>query len=531
MEFTRRNIFIRTISVLLLVLILLPVDAAFAENVGSSITIGIQSTKTTAIRPFEPQERDILSVYNVIYESLITIDDNYLPQGCLAESWEESSGGKIWTFHLRSDICFSDGTPLTAEDVAASARYILDKANDENITDHGFYSNLKYFVKSVNAKDERTFVVTANKTSADNTRYYFGLLYQMTFPVVPASQVAADQPLGSGPYVVSQFLAGDYMTLEANENWWRNQPYVRQIMVSFHDAPKAVIDSYEYNRVDAVFTRSIAGSQYKTGTLSVSMGYRTNQLECLLTNNSSRELTPEVRRAIRYVIDRQKIISNVYSGMAVLTNFPFYPGTWMYNDTLDSVFTSNLDEARRLLAEAGWEDSDENGILDRTNSEGKLEKLSLRFYVYEEPDNDVRLEAANLIAEELAQVGIECRIEPMTMANVREKLAAGSFDLVLMAYQLDVCPDPGFMLIKGNTYNYMRYKSDRMTSLIYELRREVAQEGFRQKLMEIQSLFAEDCPFICLYFRTGYVITRYMYTTCRDVREYELLRGIASFSP
>ena len=49
--------------------------------------------------------------------------------------------------------------------------------------------------------------------------------------------------------------------------------------------------------------------------------------------------------------------------------------------------------------------------------------------------------------------------------------------------------------------------------------------------MEIQSLFAEDCPFMCLYYRTGNVITRYMYTTCRDVREYELLRGIESFSP
>ena len=353
----------------------------------------------------------------------------------------------------------------------------------------------------------------------------------MTFPIVPASQVSDDQPLGSGPYMITQFSAGEHMILEPNPNWWKPQPYVRQIMISFHDAPKKVIDSYEYNRVDAVFTRSIAGSQYKTGTLSVSMSYRTNQLECLLTNNSSRELTPEVRKAIRYVIDRQKLISNIYSGMAVLTNFPFYPGTWMYNDSLDSIFTVNLDEARKLLAEAGWEDSDENGVLDRINSEGKLEILSLRFYVYEEPDNDVRLEAANMIAEQLAQVGIECRIEPMTMANVKEKLAAGSFDLALIGYQLDVCPDPGFMLIRGNTYNYMRYKSERMTSLIYELRRQTAQDGFRQKLMEIQSLFAEDCPFICLYFRTGFVITRYMYTTCRDVREYELLRGIATFSP
>ena len=98
------------ITLLLVMAILFPLDISHAENVGNSITIGIQSTKTVNIRPFEPQERDILSVYNIMYESLVTIDDDYLPQGCLAESWEESSNGKTWTFHLRSDARFSDGS-------------------------------------------------------------------------------------------------------------------------------------------------------------------------------------------------------------------------------------------------------------------------------------------------------------------------------------------------------------------------------------------------------------------------------------
>ena len=530
MESIRKN----TLQIILVLLLILPLilchNQSIAENVGDSITIGIQSTKTLTIRPFEPLERDMLSVYNAVYESLITIDDDYLPRGCLAESWEESAGGKTWTFHLRSDIRFSDGLPVTAEDVVASANFILDKARDENITDHGFYSNLNLFVKSISAKDDRT-VVVQSKTSAKNPRQYYGILYQMTFPVVPAAQVGADQPIGSGPYVVSSFVAGDYMTLEANPNWWKTQPSVRQIMFSFHETASSVIESYEYNRVDAVFSRSIAGAQYKTGTLSVSMSYRTNQLECLYMNNSASELTPEVRKAIRLVVDRQKIISNVYSGMAVATNFPFYPGTWMYNDSLDSLFYNNLDEARNLLAQAGWEDSDENGILDRLTSDGNQRNLSLRFYVYEEPDNDVRLEAATLISEQLAEVGIECRVEPMTSANMLERLKAGSFDLALVSFAMDACPDPGFMLMRGNTGNYNRYKSDRMTTLCNDLRKETTQEGYRQKLMEIQALFAEDCPFMCLYYRTGNVISRYMYTACRDVREYELLRGIESFFP
>ena len=76
----------------------------------------------------------------------------------------------------------------------------------------------------------------------------------------------------------------------------------------------------------------------------------------------------------------------------------------------------------------------------------------------------------------------------------------------------------------------MRYKSDKMDTLCKALRTELTQDGYRQKLMEIQALFYQDCPFICLYWRTGTVVTRYMYTTFRDMREYELLKGIESFS-
>ena len=484
--------------------------------------IGIQCSKTITVRPFEPLERDILSVYNLVFESLITIDDNYMPQGCLAESWEESSGGKTWTFHLRKDVVFSDGTPLTSADVVASAQYILDKANDDNITDHGFYSNLKYFVSSVSAPDDYTVVFKAK-------RKCYGFLFEMTFPVVPASAVSSDSPPGTGPYRIEEFEAGEYMWLKANEKWWKAQPNVREIMISFYDTARGVIDAYEFARVDTIFTRSIAGAQYRSGTSSLSISFRTSQLECLYMNNSSSKLSPEVRRAIRYVIDRPKIISNIYMGLAKQTNFPFYPGTWMYNEDLDSIFIRDPEAARRILSDAGWEDSDEDGILDRPNSEGTTDKLTLRLYVYEEPDNDVRVEAANLIAADLASVGISCSVEAMTMENVRTKLSAGSYDLALIAFSMDVCPDPGFMLMRANTGNYNRYRSDKMNDLCEKLRAETTQEGYRARLMEIQALFAEDCPFVCLYYRMGNVVSRYMYTTCRDVRDYELLRGIENF--
>ena len=136
-----------------------------------------------------------------------------------------------------------------------------------------------------------------------------------------------------------------------------------------------------------------------------------------------------------------------------------------------------------------------------------------------------------MIADQLALIGIECKVEAMTMANMKEKLRAGSFDLALVAFSMDVCPDPGFMLMRGNTGNYNRYKSSRMTELCEQYRSQTSQEGFREKAMEIQALFTEDCPFLCLYFRSGSVISRYLYTTRRDIHEYELLRGIETYTP
>lgn len=505
--------------------LLVPCNPALATNVENSLIVGIQSTKTLTVRPLLPQERDILSLYNLVYESLVYIDDDYIPQGKLAQSWECSTNGKTWTFYLRPSVRFSDGTPLTAQDVVASAQYILDRANDENVSDPGFYSNLKYFISSISAKDETTVIVKTTK------RACFGLLYEMTFPIVPASQVDFDNPLGTGPYQINTFVAGDYAWLQANRNWWKAQPQVQEIMFSFHETQKAVIDSYEYARVDTAFTRSIAGAQYKSGISSLSISYRTNQLECLLMNNSATELTKEVRQAIRFLVDTSKIISSVYSGLATPTDLPFYPGTWTYNDSLSSYFTKSTTEAVRLLEADGWTDSNEDGILDRLNSEGKLVNLHLRFYVYEEPENDVRVESANMIANMLAAVGISCSPETMTLPNLKEKLKAGSYDLALVSFAMDPCPDPGFMLMRGNTGNYTRYRSEAITELFEELRKEPTQVGYQRKLWEIQSRFAEDCPFLCLYWRMGNVLTRYMYTTARDVREYELLRGIESFHP
>lgn len=505
---------------LLLCLILLPCFA-LGENVEDSIIIGMISTRTTEIRPLTPLEKDVVSLYGMVYESLVTIDDNGLPQPLLAENWTETGGGKTWTFELRDNVTFSDGTPLTANDVVASCQYILDLAKNKEVTDNGFYQNIRYLVSSIKADGDKTVIVKAERS-------YYGLLYAMTFPVVPASQVDMAGPLGTGPYVISSFEVGSYMWLQTNPNWWQTQPQVKEIMATFYSNNKDMITAFEYGRVDAAFTRSVAAAQYKSGINSLSISYTTRQLETLMLNHGENSLKSlRVRQAIRYAINKDLIAQNVYMGMTTDADTPISSDSWLYYDQ-ESSFVYNPERALELLAEDGWSDTDGDNVMDRVEGEDK-KRLHLRLFVYEDPENDVRFETANMIMDMLAAVKIEVKIETMSYAEALEKLDAGAFDMMLCSFQMDVVPDVGFFLRKGNSQNYCRYASSEMTSLIDTLRTNQEQADFAYTTQAIQQQFANDVPFICLFYRSGAILTRKMFSTVRSIREFELLRGIEAF--
>ena len=318
------------------------------------------------------------------------------------------------------------------------------------------------------------------------------------------------------------------MWLAANENWWQMQPQVKEIRASLFPSNKELITAYEYGQVDTAITRSVAAAQYKSGINSLSIAYSTRQLEVLLLNNDAYEFEDvKVRQAIRYGINKKLIAQNVYMGMTLDADTPCPSDSWLYYDQ-ESSFTYNPQKAIQLLEEAGWTDTDGDNIMDRV-VDGKKRNLRLRLYVYEDPENDVRFETANMIVDMLAEIKVQVAVTTMTYDEEREALEAGSFDMALCAFQMDVVPDYGFFLRKGNDQNYCRYISSEMTSLIDTLRTQENQNDFAYTSQTIQQLFANDCPFICLFYRSGAILTRKMFTTVRSIREFELLRGIEAF--
>lgn len=512
----------KRLAAALLALLLLPGMAGAEMLTEEGVHLGIISVLTTQVNPLTPVEREFMSVTDLMYEGLLSLDDDYRPQPCLAESYTSSTDGKTWFFYLREDITFHDGTPLSAYDAAATANEILRLAQDGQ----GRYQSLKYFITSIEASDSRTVVVRTNRAN-------YGFLYAMTFPVLKAGEVQAPNPVGTGAYYLDMFEPGVYMLLSAYTGWWQNLPQNRQVLINFFATNRELISAYEYSNVDAVLTRAITAAQYRSGVSAYNIDYRTTQLETLMMNNNAPELADvQVRQAIRYMIDMNDIVKNVYYGMVTRTDTPLIPGTWTYWDG-DYQQEYNKQKAMELLDAAGWDHytlSDGGNEVRTKLINGKQANLHLRFYVYEEQDNSVRVEVANRIADRLLEVGVECKVDTLTYKEAAEKLKAGSYDLCLAAFNVDFTPDPGYLLISGNTANYTRYKSAEMDDLIQKkLRAALEPAAYDQALQEIQRLFWQDCPFVCLYYRNGAILTRRMFTDARDVREPEVLRGIEYF--
>lgn len=484
-----------------------------------TLTIGVKSVKTFSLNPLTPAEREMQGVTSLIYDSLVTLDDNYDPVPCIATKWDAYDNGTTWLFTLRSGVTFHDGTEMTAYDVVATINRILALAEEGQ----GQYMNLKYMIKSVSASDKYMLVINAERPC-------YGLLYALTFPILKADEVESELPIGTGPYYVTDFSPGQELLLTANEDYWNGAPGYKELNVMFYTTNKDLLSAYEYKNVDAIVTKSATAAQYRGGTSSLNVPYRAQQLEVVMMNESSYPLEdPDIRRAIRYAIDIDAIADTAYGDMVVRTDTPMIPGTWMYKD--NELYRYDPDMARQILADKGWSDTDGDGVLDLLK-DGSKRNLKLRIYVYEEQENSVRIQAANMIADYLVAVGINADVTTFSFKEAKVKLEKRSYDLCLCSFQMDEVPDPGFLLMKGNVCNYMGYRSDKMDELFKKgLRKAIDKSAYQQYLYDIQDLFAEDCPFICMYYRTGAILTRTLFIPVHDVREPNVLRGLEAFYP
>ena len=509
-------------------LMLLPVCAQGADT--SFLTCAIVATDDLALRPLELNQRDVVSILDLVYEGLFTLDDDYVPQPKLAYSYEFVSDGRRLRVTLRDDVNFHNGQPLTAHDVVATLDYMYDLAgfdddlnSEVELTDRGLYYSTFYSIRSWEAQDEHTLLFNLRRAS-------FGSLYALTFPILPATEVANEMPAGTGPYTYDGYERGSGIWLKANTAWWQRPPQVRNIRANIYKDSEKALTAFDTQDVDIAMTRSINASRYSGSLNSFSLSARTRQLEVLLINRSYSLFQSDdsgenlVRRAISYAINRSELISSVYQGMATIAYTPVPAGTWLSNEsTIQDIYDPLMAES--LLDQAGWKMAD-----DGKRYKGSKAMPSLRIFVYDEPGSTVRTNAANKIVEQLQAVGIPAYVTTWSRNDVQAKLRSGDYSLALAAFNFDVAPDPGFTLTSTASCNFTRYRSTDMNNLLTQLRSSVTQMDYQHVMNLIQDQFEQDMPYVCLYWRAGALLSRSAFTNARDIRELELMRGVESYS-
>ncbi|MEG1811994.1 MAG: ABC transporter substrate-binding protein [Clostridia bacterium] len=479
------------------------------------MTYGVVVGMDAAINPLQTIYRDLYAVNQLVFESLVELDQNMQPVPLLADKWEVS--GNTWVFTLRSGIPFHNGAALTAYDVVASYQEIL--LNPANR-----YWDVVQPISDMQAEDDLTLRVTSKGAG-------YMLLYAMTFPVAQQSTVQDQLPVGTGPYLYASYNPAISLRLEANPMWWkRASGYIRSVEVVCYRTTKAALVGLELGEIDALAT------DYPTAALNRSLSdrmtrdYSTQTYECIVPNLKSRILEDiNVRRALMYAIDRTTVCETAYAGMAQESEVPVIPGSWLY-DPQATKFNYSPERALQLLYDAGWADADQNGVLEK-NIDGVLTSLSLKLYTYDRGTTANRSEAAALIAKQLRMVGFDVTVETGLQSDVLKAIDKGSFDLALCAFELSEMPNLQFLLGSNGKANYARYKSGIMDGYLQSAYVAGTADELKSLMSKIQMQVVEDLPILGLFFRSGLMISMESVGGLSGTRQYDALSGLATVTP
>ena len=422
----------------------------------------------------------IMSIYG-ISENLYRLDENIEPQPWIAES-VETPDENTWVFTIRDGVTFSNGKTVDAKAVKACFERTYEKNERAD-------STLK--IKSMEADGMKFTIVTPEPNPT--------LLNDLCDPLLGIYDATEepDEELGvscTGPYVATSFTAMTDVKMRANENYWGGAPKADTVELKIIDDQDALDMALANGEIDLIAQETANGaskftdtSKYTTDTVTTT---RANFLSFNLKTEGLDDLA--VRQAINYCIDREGYADVVYQGFATPC-YGIYPdnlafgGTDGLNLTVDSY---DADKAKEILADAGYQDTDGDGILDRDGV-----NLSFKVLTYSYNDNCIQL--ADMLQAELSQIGIELSIETQDVLD--DPLASGDFDLAILNYAMAPIGTPSYFInmlfTTGASNNYGGYSNEKVDALAAEIGTTSDNDKVVSLTRELEQQVLDDMPF------------------------------------
>lgn len=427
-------------------------NTAIAESGNSAQDTVVYALAQTPSGIFNPSlyglDYDRAVIFNV-YNRLVHIDKNQDFQPELAESWTSSSDGKTVTFKLRQDVKWHDGEPFTADDVVYN--YTANADPDFPSGGQKFVSYLKGY-KDFHEGKTKDFpgVKALDKYTVefDFETAYPAMFSQLAdYPVfakhvwekVPIKQWKTDtdaerNPVGTGPYKFKQFADGQYVSLEANPDYFGGAPKTKNLVfkVVNNENLQAALTNGEVNIAEISDWNPSQIKAYQDAGANILQLPGSGGSYMALDTTNPKLSDVKVRQAFLYAVNRQGIIESVLYGHAKPTNAIANPEDTNYPKDLNT-YPYDPAKAKELLAEAGWVDSNGDGILDKNG-----EKLT--FNLQYAPNIQANALVAPVIQKDLQAVGIDASLTTVDYNSLISMLVDQSkpFDgaLVKSTYRL-----------------------------------------------------------------------------------------------
>ena len=477
---------------------------------GADVVIGYIAPAGASMNPTTCIEKSLVSLNQLIFESVVDLDASLKPTPMLADSWEHE--GKTWTFRLRPGVMFHNGAEMTAHDVVMSYQTFMS-----SYVDNPYFGRMQA-IAGMEATDIYTLQVTGQTAG-------MATLYAMNFPVMQYNTLADALPRGSGPYWFIGRDADDTIRLEANPLWWKKQPAIHTIAFRRYEDAGDAIEAVHTNQVDMLATTSPKAAFSRKLADLTSMDFTTLTYEMLIPNLSDSSVMSDIRmrQAVMYAIDRSVIASNAYLDMAVQCEVPIQPTCWLY-ESQSAIYYYSPERALQLLNELGWYDLTGNGKLNKV--EGRLlRELTVNIITYNESTTSIRENAANLIAAYLEAVGLNVKVSVVSQARLRENIKARSYDLALVGVNLSEVPNVSAIFGRGATLNLNGFGNDNMEMYLQQANVASDEAVLKNAYSGLQMYVVNRLPIMGLLFRTGTVLANRSLGGMTALRSYDAFNG------
>ena len=461
---------------------------------GKELTLAVSGFDT--INPIITKNKQVQDVTKLIFESLVNISSDGKVEPCLAKEWE-TSDNITYIVKLKSGIKWSDGTYFSSNDV----KYTIDRLLQDKQSKNAVYAENVRHLKEVDIIDNTTIRIILSQ----KIPFYE---YYLTFPILSSSYYGEDnfwdtnkndRPITTGRFQISEHI-GNKIILTKNNNWWNineDNSVVDRITINFYSSTAELYNAFRQGNIDLISTKN---KNYKKYIGKI--GYKVTEAEgrdfsfIALNTNSDILSDVNVRKAIKYAINKDEIIAKPYNSSYFKANFPLLASNYLVDDSDDNSF--NLSKMEKKLKDSGWYLRKKEW---QKTVNYKIKKLELSLVVR---DKSNRVNVANYLKDKLAEQGIIINIIQASDKEYAKYIDNKNYDMILSEITNPISPDLTTYFGNGNLANY---NNDEAKKILNEINSITDVEELKARFKKLYDIYNDDVPYIGIGRNKIYVIT------------------------